>query len=961
MVKPVNSQSSPITTPSVLSSVRGNLPALKPSVNQTDLITQMEQARNPKPEQIKDLKEQTDTQAKTFTKKASLYTTVNLLHSWCNVGSNHEDDDSKFRLVVKDLSKHKNPGFWTIRSAMRKYFKKLSFVRMFFLYYLFIGWLPELYIKSCTDKILDFSRHRLKEGDNLPALGSKMLGSTNTYLANYNRTIQRFRDDPNNPIGARDTYVKSELHKPEMLGYKSTSDLHKRFALAASREDTRPAFRFISNPIKKFQLLDFDFLKRHASIVRTALMPITIILGIVPYIAARIVEFPFNRVIKIAHSSLIKFFMPSVIKNTLEAVSQPGFSHAINCFLCDVLQDLAKEMKKKPEEKSIDEIPNVVNEALSQDIRKFSELLYTLLKNEPYKTQDDLQYLKNHGPDPKSTLERVLKLVTSKGYIDRSWITSIFVGALHSNIIDGFNLIFAQPEKLEEYLCNLMLLMNKVFDYVPDPNTDEGRAVLEEQKEKQKRRIELVDDMIAKGINLATDDVLNEGMYMLSRHQRENLLVSYRRVEKKARRRLPDIGADASDILNTSNYVHQSSAQARLAKEDIQRAMRDIERLFIAVNNVMTDENGPVKAKMKKHLKTFLRQEETLKDSVIQINELHDTKQGLRALDAELRQLKATLDVLPTIVSKQTKAIEVHLQRIREINKNHQFDALVEEYQKLGSQLVKINRHADFTAELEKILSTSYFSNSILLTLARAQKEYLQKPNSSKKEQNLVVARNKMQLRLKQLADLGEADDVQEIRLAMKKILEAQRSEQVSVAYKNVNELIRKKLSKHRSLFRDERAVLPRYYDKCKTVIAKHRAEIPSLIESTHASLIKHAEKLTVTVEQMQQSLGDVGTQNFADKVDGFRVTQLLGSIASGVGRYVGWVGSPVAAGLAVLPWVPTAVGMGLRKGASLAAVPLAKATADSGWGGMTNQPFYEGLIHAYMRQFIDYVKETKK
>ncbi len=947
---------------SILENVRNKIPYLSSAVQQTTLISQIEKARQPTLEKFQDLKKETDKQSKIFIQRSSLYTTVCLLHSWCNNGIATQEDDNKLKLIVKNLSTHNNSGFFSIRKAMKKYFPQLPSIRMFFLYFLFIGWLPNLYIQRSLNKILDYSRVRLKKGDNLPLLGNKLLATLNTYLSDYNRTVQRFRDDKTNLIGDRDAFIKKELHKQELLGYPSIDHLHKNFARAASREDTRPSFRALSNPIKKFQLLNYKLLKQYANFPRTLLLPFAFTIGIIPYLVARITEFIPNRVIKTAHSSIIKYFMPTVIKNTLEAVSQPEFSHAINSFLCDVIQDLLNEMNKRPEEKSIDETPNIVNEALNQEIKKFSELVYTLLKNEPYKTQEELQYIKKHGPDPKSNLERLLKLLTTKGYVDRAWITPIFIEALHLNIVDGFNLLFAKPERLEEYLCNLIVLLNKVFDYVPDPNTTEGRALKEEMKEKQKRREKLVDEVIEKGINLATEDKLNESLYMLSRHQKENLLVSYRKIQKKASDRLPNLSQDAVDILNSSNYVHLTSVQAKHAKEDIEKAMRDIERLFISVSNVLSNENGPVKSQMTRHLRSFLQDEQTLKDSIIKINHLHDRKEGLKLIKTELEKLKHTLESPFQTSSNQIAAIENHLIKLNQINKDHQFDLIIAEYKKLEDQLKKIQAHSVFATKLQEILNTTFFSNNLIFILAKAQKEYLLHLSSKSKEQALVRARNKMLAFLKHLESFSFPQDVHEIKLAMKKILEAQNPSQLNEDYKNALSLVRKKIAKHKSLNQDEQDVLPNYFDKCKVTIEKHLAAFPMMTQETLTELIKQAELLTMTVEKMQKSLDGIGKQGFTDNIDMVTIVKILGSMASfGVG-YLGVISKSLSIGLgttALGSTIFTPIG-GIKKLASSAAVPLAKSTADSAYGIITNQSFYEGLIHAYMKQFIDYVKKTK-
>lgn len=956
---------------SIFEKVKNKVSYFKP-VSHTDLISQIEREKNPTLEKIQDLKKETDSQSKKFVEKASLYTTVSLLHFFSNNGTSSLNDDNKFRLIVKDLSSKKNPGFFSIVSAMKSYFPNLSSFKIFFFYFLFAGWLPNLYIERSLDKILHFSRNKLKEGYNLPVLGSKLLGTANTYLANYNRTVQRFRDDKKNPIGDRDSFIRQELKRPELLEYPSVDHLHKYFAKAASREETRPSFRYLSNPIRKFQLLDFQFLKKHLNFVRTILMPFTIIICIIPYFIARMTEYIPNWIIKKVQTILISYSMPCVLKNTLESVSQSGFTHSINTVLCQVIQDLLTEMKKKPEEKTIDDTPNIVNESLDKDIHKFSELLYTLLTNEPCKTQESLQYFKEHGPECKSWMEKFIRSATQKGWLDRQMITPIFVASLHAFIVDGFNLLFAKPEKLEQYLCTLIALLNKLFEYVPDPESDEGKALLEEMKEKHKRREKLVDDLIEKGINIATEDKVNEYfptcLNMLSKHQKENLLLAYRKAQMKASDKIPNIDRDAADILNTSGIVQPNAIQAKHAKEDIQKAMRDMERLFISIGNVISEHNDPVKAKMTNHLKPFMKNEQILKDCIIQINRLHDRKENLKLIKTHAESLKTSIATFSNN-PKQLAAIEDILLKLTEINKKQkepQFDKIMTEYNKLYDQLKKIKTHDIVAGELEKLLTTTFFTNNLIFKLAKAQKEYLLNPASKNNEQILSSARDKTQTFLKQLESLGYLEDINEIKSAMKKILDAQHAYQIEELYQNALSCVRKKMVKHKSLNQDEQTVLSSHFEKCGRNIEKYLSDFPKMLQETHNELIKHAEILTSTVEQMQKSLGDIGKQGLADKLDAITITKILGSIASFSAGYLSYIGKALslAAGFSALgSTVITPSGMGIGAGKILAskiAVPIAKSAVDSTWGVVTNPSFYEGLIHAYMRQFINYVKEIK-
>ncbi|NGX36606.1 MAG: hypothetical protein K1000chlam1_01455, partial [Candidatus Anoxychlamydiales bacterium] len=703
MVDPVNTNTANLTQQSWVSKIREKVPFIPAAVKQSDLISEIQSARHPLDNKNLGLEEKTNTEANKFIKHSTLYIKVNFFHSYCNAGDKTADADKLYRLAVKDLSRYNNPGIIRIRRVMKKYFPHLSLFRMLFFNLLFISWRPQKYIQKSIDKTLSFSRFELHQGDYLPDLGSKLISEANTFLANYNRSIERFRDDPNNTLGDRDEYVQKELRKPEILGYKSIDKFYKKFANAASRDDIRVRFAPLSSRIKKLQLLDYKLLKNYANIVRVALMPITITLGIVPLILAKVLEFIPDRIAKKGHSYLIASFMPSMLDNTLEAVARPGFTHAINSFLCDVLEDLLKEMDKAPKDRELKDIPNVVNEALSEDIKQFSEHLFTLLTREPYKSQDELKHITKYGLEPSSPLERFFKFFTSKHYVDRAWTKDIFVNkALHPSIIEGFNFLFAQPEKLEEYLCNLMEMLNKIYDHVPDANTEEGRALLDEQIEKQKRREKLVDKAIEKGINLATDNIfnigsgaekilsllpfniINIGSLGLTKSEQVDLIDSYKKIKQRATKLLPDIASDAKDILNSSGHLDPTSSQAKQAKEDIDTAIKDIERLFVAVSNVMPDENSATKRVINRKLRGFLNKEYSLKESILNINDLHEQLNGLKEIEVELIKFNKTLSRLPSNIEKQMAVTKKHIDRLEEINFKNQFNPIIKTYIELA-------------------------------------------------------------------------------------------------------------------------------------------------------------------------------------------------------------------------------------------------------------------------------------
>ncbi|MFA6118856.1 MAG: hypothetical protein WCT85_04700 [Parachlamydiales bacterium] len=972
-ISPISPQKSPPVSPSKVNPSSPKPKTSSISINQRDLISQIEKTPPQKQNDIQSLKLETDIRAKEFVEKASLFTTLNTLHWFGNQGEASSEDGNKLRLVLKELSQSENPGFWKISDAMKKYFPKLSTSRMFVTYYLYLwfGKLPKFYIQLTLNQILFFSRNSLREGNNLPNLGSGLLGTLNTYLANYNRTVERFRDDPNNPIGDRDEFVREELKKPEILGYKSTEKLYQEFAQAASKEDLRPAFRMLSSPIKKFQTLDFDFLKNYPK-TKFLLSFFTYPLGILPYLGARIIEFFPNRIVKTAHSYIIKAFMPSVIQNTLESVSTPGFTHAINNFLCDIIGDLLTEMHKNPEEKSIEDEPNLINEALSQDIKKFSELLSVLILREPYKTQEELQYVKQNGYDPQSPVERIAKLLTAKGYIDRSCIKPISEDALEAGIKNCFNLLFAKPEKLEQYLCNLIMMLNPIFDYAPDPNSDEGKALAEEMTLKRKQRDELVDRIIEEGIIMGTEDSIKEKLNTLSRHQKEGLLVSYRKIKKKNSEALPGLSTDAKGIISSSALVDPTPAQLKEEEEKIEKAISDIKRLFISIDNELSSQAESVKREMSQKLQPFLNLETNLTNDILKIKELHERKEHLKLLSTELKLLIESLEESLKSEDMESKLslIKKHLETIQELDPAHILEPINLEYQKILKQFDKIKNHKAFANKLEEIFQNSYFSKSPLFSLAKAQKEYLAHNHSSQSEQKLSAAKDKMQQFLKELSNISlNSKDVEELKESVDNILNCKEDSDLSKEYTISLSLFKAKLKKHRSLYAGEKTVLQNFFSKYLNLLTKHLTDFPNITGKIHQDLTKHALSLQATVEKIPTSLENVESQS-SFTFPRLPITNIVGSISSFAAGYLGYL-SPTASiltggiGLAAAVISPKETFKNASSSivvslATSAGVPLAKSAVESSYNLMTNKPFYEGLINAYMKVFVNYVK-TKK
>ena len=971
MVKPVNRSKGAVVAPIA----KGQAKNVSPVRKSKDTI---EQIQNSNVKQISNRENTTNFETEKFIKRASLFTTLNIIYNFCHVGpkDSGEDDFNKMRLIVKKLSKYDNPGFFTIRRVMKKHFSNISFIKAFF-YYGFAKWIPKLYIRKSTEKFVDFFRTNVQNGTNLPALGGGIIGNTNKFLANYNRSVERFRDDSSNLIGDKDSYVRRQLKKEEILGCSSVDNLYKNFASAASREDVRPTFRKISLLIVKLQKLDFEILSHKDANpllkgFRFFIKPLTMLIGAPFFLAARFVEWFPNRVIKYVHKKLIAYFMPSVIQNTVEAVGDTGFTHGINTFICDLIQDILTEMKKRPEDKEILDIPNIVNESLSKEIMAFSKHLYTLLQREPYKTQEELQYLKENGPDSNSLLEGLVSWGYGKKDLEKNAIHPIYVTALHSIICDAFNTMLGRPEKAEEYLANMIIGLNKVFDHAPGPNTEEGRALAEEQKDTTRRRNKLVNELLEKGISQSSDDTINQSFGILSNNQKATEILQYRKIKTKSASRLPTITSDAENILKSSNFAYPKESQTKLAEQDIEKALKDINRLSIAIRNIINEENGPIKKEMTNHLKPFLNKKNELNNNIITIKTIHNVVEDLKKIEKELRSLKKSLNSLTeNNIDTQLPLIKKHFDKLNRINQNHQFDPIVNNYMELSNQLEKILMHQKFAKKLNGFVSSSYFSKGLLRSLATAQRAYLGSPGSHRKEQMVIYQRNRV---FKLLEDLTKIypNDVKEIKDIINQILHSHLPIEVDEAYKSAENLIKRKTLAHKSLYRDERDILPKYYDKCKVVIEKQLNDFYANFEEQHTKLMNEAEKLKANSESLQSMLEGIGKKNILSHVNFKEISKLAVSAAGFYAPFSGYLGSWIVPKLFVggvfgaapliVSWPVKKIGAAIGRGAASSfAVPLAKSTVESAYEVMVNKPFYEGLIHRFMGQFTEYMHNLKK
>ncbi|NGX53096.1 MAG: hypothetical protein KR126chlam5_01404 [Candidatus Anoxychlamydiales bacterium] len=933
-------------------------------ISQSELISKLEPNTVEKTLSIEQLREKTNEAVKIYIQRSTTFAVGKFLYKWCNDGKEDVDVDRKLLYIVRDLSKCNSPGFFKIRSVMNRYFKKLSFFRMAFFYCTFISWVPNLYIRKTVFKILKTSRKELKNGKNLPDLGSRVVKTANSYLANYNNAVDRFRDDETNPTGDRDKYLKEHLQHPKILGYDSVEVLNSEFAKAASKEKMRPDFSPLSDIVKKIQLLEFKILNKVPKVLLLPLQAVTLIMGAIPYILAKLLEIPPNVIINIFHKRMIESYAPSILEDTLKAVNRSGFTHAINCFLCKIIDDAFIEMNKSPYDKTTKEVPRVVDKALSADIKKFSELLFTLITRESYQTKDELKRIQKNGLDTKSDLVKFLKLFKSE-YIDRVWVKYFFVDkALHPNIIELFNFLFGQPEKFEEYLCNLIELLNVIYDDEPDTTTSEGSKLLSAQQAKQTTKEKLVNKLIKKTITDGTEDGIHEVCKVLSKNQNKDLILAYRKVKEKTLEMLPGIQLDARNLLISCKELLQSISPLNSktpAKEDIELAKNDLKNLFIVIKNVIPKENGPTQRAMEKHLRKFKENEKILLDSLNQVDNLHDEIEQLKSLSKELENLKSLFNSKYINIKKIKESLDV----LKTLKLGSKFDKMIDEYKFLSDQFEKIQTHEKYISTMQEVLKTTFFKSGLLLELAKAQKEYLNSPNSISKERRVKALNEKIIRSLNLLTPIADDSDISELKDVIRKIYICPDSKKITTVHNKAKVLFKRKLSKHASLLEDEKVMLKTdCFEKCKSTIKKHENAFSRLFKDNHQSIMQNAQNFSDSLKDLKEIVKDIDKKKQLG-LNGITIIQ--SAIASGsalASTAAAYLSHPYLSGALATTAVIFGASIKLRPfrwTATNAAVPLAEDSAENAQNVLINSVFNKGLAYSYMKDFINFAKKSKK
>jgi len=290
---------------------------------------------------------------------------------------------------------------------------------------------------------------------------------------------------------------------------------------------------------------------------------------------------------------------------------------------------------------------------------------------------------------------------------------------------------------------------------------------------------------------------------------------------------------------------------------------------------------------------------------------------------------------------------------------------MIDEYQFLSDQFNKIQTHFNYISFLKQTLTNTFFKNGLLFELAKAQKEYLNSPASVNRARRLKDLNKKMINILNTLEPIAEDTDISEMKDVIRKILVCPDSQKLKLAYKNAKELFEQKLLKHNSLIKDEKQILKTTcLKKCKSTIKKQENQFPALFKDTHKKLKQNAQIFNDTIAKLKEITMNIDKKKHLG-YNGTTIAQVAGSALSGAIGYGLYFSNPILSAASLSSSAILLASTKLRPlrwaATNKAAVPLAKSSADSAYSVITNSAFYEGLIHAYMKDFIEYTKKSKK
>jgi len=750
------------------------------------------------------LKKQTQIQAQELKTKASLYATVNLLNFLCNPNSS-KNDDQNLKLIIRDLFKPSNPGFRKIYKTMKQYIPNISYVKMLFFYYTFAFLLPKLYINASIEKILHFTREKISEKDKLLDFIIKSFNTFKSYLSDYNKSIEKFKNDDNASNLNRDQYVNYELKEFETLGYKSIDSLYQNFF------STIFSFNFFSSNIYKFQMLEFGFLNNKYKKIQ----PIAYFLGIVPYYCFKIFEKILNTINKKAHSSIMKILLPKIIQSIVS--NNKDITYTINKLLCTVYQNALDEFEKNPENNPII-IPDIqdmpIKEMVDNElICELLEQIYTLLIKELCKTREDLKNPNIFDQLLDGGLIQIIKYLMPT-YKVLSTKSNIYI--THINKVDAYNILCIKPDKLEESLKELITQLNNIFDPLLDQDNEPPISAKELQEKRTILQNQLIENL--KGF-FSPPPSWQKGKFLLSC-----------KTLKVISDKLPD-ALDPNDQNIKNNILYT-------------------EELFKSIYDIYS-QSDPGKNSMEKCLQSFLDKKNEIDYKISQIKKMLEIsfvnlKKILEELDFNLNNFSIST------IELQIQNILLCIKQLKKINKNSELNKITANYQVFYN---RIEKHHKLAFELQKLILPLSFKSSALFQFMQSQRAVLLDSSSPTAQENLQKEEKEIEEILNNLQILQMSEeDIKIITDQILKISNASLNE-INDIYEETLKLIENKiLENNRSCIN--------LFIECKTKTNERiKNLIPSLELENSKTLKSNIDDLNSLSKEIKTSLINIDMQ----------------------------------------------------------------------------------------------------
>ncbi|NGX56003.1 MAG: hypothetical protein K1060chlam5_00237 [Candidatus Anoxychlamydiales bacterium] len=900
------------------------------------ILSEIEDNLRPFQEEPKTLYEKvnlTNLNTSAFTKKTYL---CSLVHGIYYFVEKKSADFSKVRKVINDIESTNKINIKTVSSSIKKHFPKLSYLNII-KYYFLLSFVVNLqgWLDSFTNDILQYLRETLKNGQKLPDAGKKLLESMNIYIALYNKKINQFRDDKSSLPGDRDTCIKQLFDQEKYLEGKSEIELQKLFS---------------KNIIEQFIDVKFfrrPFLKNNKSSKKCNF--------IVEFLDRKL-----NKFIKlILRKYLLDNLIPPMVNNSIDAIDSAAFEEAMHQTLSDLMKDILLDLEKPIKERLDSDLdrPDIVGDQLKGIFKKLTNSLFITLRREKYKTQEELNNIKE-----RSFFEKK---------VDKS-----IEEALKEGLAKSYNLL-CQPENNEKYLAKLMGLLTKIYDLPPKADSIEDRKLKRHQINLKKRFLDYKELLIKKFVEQAVDDEVNIFFGYLAKGQKESLEFFYRKIRYQVNqdKEMPATAlSNQAKILNNSIKLELNDQRLKDSKKELNLMLKNMQSFIEKLDNIKPKGNGPLQKELDKHYGPLVSIESSISKILQKIQNYLLKIEALFEIEKNLKQIKLSIDdIQKHNFLKQKEIIISFIEQFKKINVNENINKILQSLYYLKEHIEEILEHEKTVKILNSIILIKD-NKSLLNNLIEAQLNALTYPTHRKTQKKLIECKNEIE---KKINDISNIKDKKDLENLIKIILNSKTPLQIAEAKEQFENSIKNKIVNHKNLTNNKKNNLSISYDVLLRVLKNQLNFIPRTIDAYHQKnkdlsdkLENHLEKLInlmLNIENNHKIKRQIKLNDFSSLSNVIRATTNIFSV---------WLSSSyIASYLPILaPKVALGVGMGASFVASEIALnrsvsyvtkksitkyvnKIASEYTQSAYNILMNQTFYRGLTHSLMLEVIKTLK----